>query len=107
MVLVAIFVLNRMLPTSFIPEEDQGFFTVELEMPEGTTLERTRAVTDRAIEFLDHHPAVAYVQNVTGSSPRVGTNQGRATLTVILKPWEERRGRDGRCPPGILLLPRG
>ena len=37
MVLVAIFVLNRMLPTSFIPEEDQGFFTVELEMPEGTT----------------------------------------------------------------------
>ena len=59
MVLVAIFVLNRVLPTSFIPEEDQGFFTVELEMPEGTTLERTRAVTDRAIEFLDHHPAVA------------------------------------------------
>ena len=55
------------------------------------TLERTRAVTDRAIEFLDHHPAVAYVQNVTGSSPRVGTNQGRATLTVILKPWEERK----------------
>ena len=91
MVLVAIFVLNRMLPTSFIPEEDQGFFTVELEMPEGTTLERTRAVTDRAIEFLDHHPAVAYVQNVTCSSPRVGTNQGRATLTVILKPWEERK----------------
>ena len=91
MVLVAIFVLNRMLPTSFIPEEDQGFFTVELEMPEGTTLERTRAVTDRAIEFLDHHPAVAYVQNVTGSSRRVGTNQGRATLTVILKPWEERK----------------
>ena len=91
MVLVAIFVLNRVLPTSFIPEEDQGFFTVELEMPEGTTLERTRAVTDRAIEFLDHHPAVVYVQNVTGSSPRVGTNQGRATLTVILKPWEERK----------------
>ncbi|MDD2954421.1 MAG: efflux RND transporter permease subunit, partial [Parabacteroides sp.] len=90
-VLVAIFVLNRVLPTSFIPEEDQGFFTVELEMPEGTTLERTRAVTDRAIDFLDQHPAVAYVQNVTGSSPRVGTNQGRATLTVILKPWEERK----------------
>lgn len=91
MVLVFIFVLNRVLPMSFIPEEDQGLFTVELEMPEGTTLERTRGVTDRAIQFLDEHPAVAYVQNVTGSSPRVGTNQGRATLTVILKPWEERK----------------
>lgn len=90
MVLVLIFVFNRLLPTSFIPEEDQGFFTVELEMPEGATLERTREVTNRAIQFLYEQPAVAYVQNLTGSSPRVGTSQSRASLTVILKPWEER-----------------
>jgi hydrophobe/amphiphile efflux-1 (HAE1) family protein len=89
--LVFIFVLNRLIPTSFIPEEDQGFFTVELEMVEGATLERTRAVTDRAIAYLGGLPAVAYVQNVTGSSSRVGTSQSRATLTVILKPWEERK----------------
>ncbi|WP_459186964.1 efflux RND transporter permease subunit [Parabacteroides sp. APC149_11_2_Y6] len=91
MAIVFIFVLNRVIPTSFIPEEDQGFFTVELVMPEGATLERTRKVTDRAIEFLDKLPAVAYVQNVTGSSTRVGTSQSRSTLTVILKPWEERK----------------
>lgn len=91
MALVAIFVLNRALPTSFIPEEDQGFFTVELEMPEGATLERTRQVTDRAIEYFEKQEAVAYVQNVTGSSPRIGTSQSRATLTVILKPWKERK----------------
>lgn len=91
MVIVFVFVLNRVIPTSFIPEEDQGFFTVELEMPEGATLERTRKVTDRAIAFLEKQPAVKYVQNVTGSSSRVGTSQGRATLTVILKPWEERK----------------
>ncbi len=90
MVLVFIFVLNKFIPTGFIPQEDQGFFTVELQMPEGTTLERMREVTDRAIRFIDNHEAVRYVQNVTGSSPRVGTNQGRATLTVILKPWNER-----------------
>ncbi|MDH6344238.1 multidrug efflux pump [Parabacteroides sp. PFB2-12] len=91
LVLVFIFVLNRILPTSFIPEEDQGFFTVELEMPEGATLERTRVVTDRAVAFLMAQEAVDYVQNVTGSSSRVGTSQGRAMLTVILKPWEERK----------------
>lgn len=91
MVLIFIFVLNKVVPTSFIPQEDQGFFTVELEMPEGTTLERMRTVTDRAIEYLDNQDAVAYVQNVTGSSPRVGTNQGRATLTVILKEAKERK----------------
>lgn len=93
MVLVVIFVLNRIVPGSFIPEEDQGYFKVELELPEGATLERTRTVTDRAIAWLTGHPAVAYVQNVTGSSPRVGTNQARAELTVILKPWEQRKGR--------------
>ena len=94
MVIVIIFVLNRILPTSFIPEEDQGFFTVELELPEGATLERTRTVTNRMIEFIKSQPAVAYVQNVTGSSSRLGTTQNRATLTVILKPWEERKGGD-------------
>lgn len=94
MVLVLIFVLNRMVPGSFIPEEDQGYFKVELELPEGATLERTRIVTDRAVDYFKTHPAVAYVQNVTGSSPRVGTNQARAELTVILKSWEERKEND-------------
>lgn len=89
-ILILIFVLNKYIPTGFIPQEDQGFFTVELEMPEGTTIERMRKVTERAIAFVQKHDAVEYVQNVTGSSPRIGTNQGRATLTIILKSWEER-----------------
>ena len=101
LVLVAIFIIHRLVPTSFLPVEDQGYFKIELELPEGATLERTRVVTDRAVQYLEKNPYVAYVQNetdveyilnVTGSSPRVGTNQGRATLTVILKPWEERKG---------------
>ena len=90
MVLIAIFVLYRLIPTSFLPTEDQGYFTVELEMPEGTTLERTREVTNRAIHFLMEDPSVEYVQNVTGTSPRVGTSQARSQLTVILKEWKER-----------------
>ena len=90
MVIVFIFVFHRVVPTSFLPIEDQGYFTVELELPESATLERTRVVTDRAVDFLVKHPAVAYVQNVTGSSPRVGSSQARSQLTVILKEWTER-----------------
>ena len=89
-VLVFIFTLYRLIPTSFLPTEDQGYFTVELELPEGTTLERTRIVTNRAIDFLMKDPAVEYVLNVTGSSPRIGTSQARSQLTVILKEWKER-----------------
>lgn len=91
-VLVAIFIIHRLVPASFLPAEDQGYFKVELELPEGATLERTRAVTERAVQYLEKNPHVAYIQNVTGSSPRVGSNQARSELTVILKPWEERKG---------------
>ena len=90
MALVVIYVANMLVPTSFMSPEDQGYFTVELELPEGSTIERTRTVTDRAIEFLRADKDVEYVQNVTGSSPRTGTNQAHSTLTVILKPSGER-----------------
>ena len=43
MVLIAILLLHRFIPTSFLPTEDQGYFKVELELPEGATLERTLA----------------------------------------------------------------
>ena len=91
-VAVGIWVLNTYaVPSSFLPEEDQGYFTVELELPEGATIQRTRVVTDRAIDYLMSRPEVEYVQSVAGSSSRVGTTQSRSELTVILKPWKERK----------------
>ena len=56
-------------------------------------------------------PDVEYVLNVTGSSPRVGTNQARSQLTVILKPWGD-RDSDGlsevmqACAPRCRAIPR-
>ncbi|MCM1504152.1 MAG: multidrug efflux RND transporter permease subunit [Muribaculum sp.] len=88
----AIVVINNLMPSSFLPIEDQGYFKVELELSDGATLERTRKVTARAVEYLMANPAVEYVQSVAGSSDRVGSSQSRSTLTVILKPWEERDG---------------
>ena len=44
--------------------------------------------------WLLEQPDVRYVLNVTGSSPRVGTNQSRSQMTVIMKPWEERENPD-------------
>lgn len=93
LMIVAIFIINRLMPSSFLPIEDQGYFKVELELPEGATLERTRAITERAVGYLMENPAVEYVQSVAGSSPRVGSNQSRSELTVILKPWGDRSGQ--------------
>ncbi|MDE6482543.1 MAG: efflux RND transporter permease subunit, partial [Rikenellaceae bacterium] len=92
-VLVAIFAVNRIMPSSFMPAEDQGYFKVELELPEGSTLERTREVTVRAMNYLAERPEVDYLLDVTGTSPRVGSNQSRSSeITVVLKPWNERKG---------------
>ena len=92
--IIAIWVISSLVPSSFMPKEDQGYFTVELELPVGTTLERTRVVTDRAMDFLMRQPDIQYVLNVTGSSPRVGSNQSNSQFTVILKPWKERKESD-------------
>ena len=92
--IIGIWVFSSLVPSSFMPKEDQGYFTVELELPVGATLERTRVVTDRAMAFLMRQPDVQYVLNVTGTSPRVGSNQSNSQLTVILKPWKERKETD-------------
>ena len=93
-VLIGIWLMNRLAPQSFMPQEDQGYFTVELELPEGATIERTREVTDRAMAYLMKDPDIEHVLNVTGSSPRVGSNQAHSQLTVILKPWDERETQE-------------
>ena len=92
--LVFIWMMNSLMPRSFMSQEDQGYFTVELELPEGATIERSREVTERAMTYLTEDPDVEYVLNVTGSSPRVGTNPAHAQLTVILKPWDKRETQD-------------
>ena len=92
--LVFIYMMNSLMPRSFMSQEDQGYFTIELELPEGATIERSREVTDRAMDYLLADPDVEYVLNVTGSSPRVGTNPAHAQMTVILKPWDERSTTD-------------
>lgn len=93
-ILAAIYLLNTLTPKSFMPKEDQGYFTVELELPEGATIERTREVSKRALNFLMNDPDVEHVLDVVGSSPRVGTNQARSQMTVILKPWDKRKADD-------------
>lgn len=92
--LVFIYLMNSMMPQSFMSQEDQGYFTIELELPEGSTIERSREVTERAMDFLLKDPDVEYVLNVTGSSPRVGTNPAHSQLTVVLVPWEKRKTED-------------
>ncbi|PWJ39160.1 efflux RND transporter permease subunit [Sediminitomix flava] len=80
----------KIVPSSFLPEEDQGWFTVEMELQEGTAFPRMSKVMDKANDFLLTLPEIEYVQSLKGRSNRIGGSEARGVLTVVLKQWEER-----------------
>ena len=83
-------VLFREVPASFMPDEDQGRFFVDLELADGSTVARSKAIVDRATRVVKAHPAVEFVFSLAGESKRSGGNEGSGTLEVVLKDWEAR-----------------
>jgi len=85
--------LFKIVPGSFVPEEDQGYiFTIAL-MPDGSSLERTLSATGRARDILSKHPSVSDIAEVGGYSIIDQQNKTDAGLLfVTLKPYEERKG---------------
>ncbi len=75
--------------TSFLPEEDQGVIFCSLEMPEGTTAERTRDVGLRAVDLLQKKfpGEVMSVLSVNGMSMTSGRGESQGMLIVQLKDW--------------------
>jgi len=90
-VVVGVVLMFRILPGSFIPEEDQGYlFGVNL-MPDAASLERTSQANDKATDALLSHPAVLANAQIDGYSLIDGQYKTNAGLLFIsLKPFEER-----------------
>lgn len=79
------------LPTSFLPEEDQGYFFVSLQLPDGAALARTQTVMDRMYQEVSADPAVENVIKITGFSLLSGNNSPNAGFAIVLlKPWGQR-----------------
>jgi len=79
------------VPTGFVPDEDQGYFIVNAQLPEGASLERNEAVVKRLEEHIAADPAVADVLSLGGYNLLTATYSSYASaLFVILKPWDER-----------------
>jgi hydrophobe/amphiphile efflux-1 (HAE1) family protein len=94
-VLAAVFVavgwLFKATPTGFLPDEDQGAFFVEAQLPEGTSVNRTSAVAGRIEQILLQTPGIADVSTVVGYSTLDALNKSNsAYFIVLLKPFEER-----------------
>ncbi|WP_419420898.1 efflux RND transporter permease subunit [Legionella sp. D16C41] len=80
------------LPTSFIPDEDQGYFMVILKGPDGSSLYRTEQTISKVQALLGKTPGIASSIAVNGYNVIDSINEpDSAVIFVILKPWEERK----------------
>ena len=84
-------VVYQRLPTSFLPNEDQGTMLINVQLPPGATQERTRAVIQQVEGFMLKQPEVQSIVGVLGFSFS-GLGQNAALGFVTLKDWNERPG---------------
>ena len=90
-ILVATVGLFRLVPASFMPEEDQGYALAMVMLPDGASLQRTQAVMEQIGEITAGIDAIENTSTVAGYSISSGTNQSNAgTVFVQLKDWDER-----------------
>ncbi len=84
---------GSVLPRSFLPEEDQGYFFVNVQLPVSSSLQRTDAVSKRIEAILKDTPGVQSYNTVVGFSLLSFVNTTyNAFFFVTLKPWGERPG---------------
>lgn len=81
-------------PTSYVPEEDMGYFLTSVQLPTGASLDRTDKVVTQASDILLSMPEVADVIEMSGFSFMAGgAGSNLGTMFVVLKPWSERKGK--------------
>ena len=79
------------LPTGFVPQEDEGWCVVNVQLPDAASLERTEAVSSRVAEIVMATPGVEEVINLTGYSLMNGSGASNgATILAIFEDWDER-----------------
>ena len=97
--------LLRAVPAGFLPNEDNGYFFVNVQLPEAASKERTEAVIRKVEKILATSPAVKSVASASGYSILTDTNASNTGLAFVqAKSWEERKSLKQRLDIAMLLL---
>jgi HAE1 family hydrophobic/amphiphilic exporter-1 len=95
MVAVAAFLVGDRLPSGFLPTEDQGYFYLNIQLPDAASLQRTDAFTKEVEAVLKHTNGVRYYSTIVGSSLLTQTNATySAFVFVALTPWDKRKTKE-------------
>ena len=93
--IVGIIMMNKIVPSTFVPDEDQGYFIAAVSMPEGTSLNRTEETVSRLGAELQKLEGVENVMTVFGYDITTAASKSNAgTLFIGLKNWEERTTKE-------------
>ncbi len=99
--------LAKTIPTGFLPDEDQGAFMGEIQLPDSASTERTAAVVKRVEELIAKKPWAEAYFTVSGYSILDGLAlPNKAFFVVLLKPFEERKAPDMSAFAAIAELRR-
>jgi HAE1 family hydrophobic/amphiphilic exporter-1 len=91
----AAFLIGYHLPSGFLPTEDQGFFYLNIQLPDAASLQRTDAFTKEVEAILKHTNGVQYYSTIVGTSLLTQTNATYyAFVFVALKPWGQRKTKE-------------
>jgi len=96
-IILAVVVLYARLPSSFLPEEDQGYFITNIQLPVGATHERTLAVLKQVEKYFLSQPETDKIITVAGFSFN-GRGQNSALSFIRLKDWGLRPGDVHKAP---------
>lgn len=90
-----IFILFKKIPTSFIPQEDQGYLFGVALLPDSSSIDRTEDVSRKAAKVLASHPSVDKYTTVSGYSMLDGQVKANATsFFITLKDFSERKSKE-------------
>ncbi len=98
----------KVIPTGFIPTQDQGYIFCVAQLPDGASLQRTDAVRAQISEMARKVPGVAYSVEITGLSALDFTNRSNSmTMFLPLKPFDERKGHPEQTMGAVLTKVQG
>jgi HAE1 family hydrophobic/amphiphilic exporter-1 len=84
--------LGKSLPGGFVPDEDQGYFIMNVSLPAASSLQRTDQVCKQVEGILSKYESLEYVTSIVGFSMLTGAYQSNvATYFVMAKEWSERK----------------
>ncbi len=87
----ATYLVSLRIPSTFLPVEDQGYFFVVIQLPDGASLQRTDAVAKQVRDVLKATPGVEIVGSISGLNFLTRAAQSNSAVEfAILKPWDQR-----------------